>query len=262
MSTFPTTSTEIPDGYAGWLILFDELPSAPLTVQAAAYRIILDKEVGEHKLHEKVFMMAAGNLKSDKAIVNRIGTAMQSRLVHLTMGVNLKGFLKHAEMAEYDHRVRSFIAFRPALLHSFDPNHDDSTFACPRTWEFVSKIIKGVDTLDDFYRPTIVGTVGKGAALEFLSFCKIYTMLPSIEEIIANPAGFDIPNEPGVMFAISGLINAHLTVDNVDHLMIALLRLPPEHQVIALNNALIKNIDLLSTPAIKQWYLANLDNVI
>ena len=36
MSTFPIEGDSIPEGYAGWLILFDELTSAPRSIQAAA----------------------------------------------------------------------------------------------------------------------------------------------------------------------------------------------------------------------------------
>ena len=33
---FPLIDDEVPKGYSGWLIFFDELPSAPRSVQAAA----------------------------------------------------------------------------------------------------------------------------------------------------------------------------------------------------------------------------------
>jgi len=35
-STFPLEGDPIPEGYAGWLVLMDEINSAPKAVQAAA----------------------------------------------------------------------------------------------------------------------------------------------------------------------------------------------------------------------------------
>ncbi len=47
--------------YDGWLLFFDEMADAPPSLQSLAYKIILDKMVGNHKLHSKVRMVAAGN---------------------------------------------------------------------------------------------------------------------------------------------------------------------------------------------------------
>ena len=53
-SDFPIEGDSLPDGKSGWLLLLDELSSAPRGVQAAAYKLILDRMTGSNKLHEKV----------------------------------------------------------------------------------------------------------------------------------------------------------------------------------------------------------------
>lgn len=61
--SFPLQSMdEVPEGYDGWLLFLDEITNAPMAVQAASYRLILDREVGQYKLHDKVFIASAGNL--------------------------------------------------------------------------------------------------------------------------------------------------------------------------------------------------------
>ena len=131
MDIFPLEDDPIPVGYNGWLILLDEFNSAPLTVQQAAYQLVLDKEVGQHKLHKKVGIICAGNLATDKAIVNRMSTAMQSRMIHLELTVNHKDWIVWAAENDIDYRVAAYINFRPYHLHKFDPNHNDKTFPCP-----------------------------------------------------------------------------------------------------------------------------------
>lgn len=130
-AVFPLEDDPIPEGYNGFMLFLDEITSAPISVQSSAYKLILDRMVGQHKLHEKVAMVAAGNLLTDKAIVNRMGTAMQSRMIHLKLTVNPEKWVKWAESNNIDYRVTSFIQFRPELLHKFNPNHDDVTFPCP-----------------------------------------------------------------------------------------------------------------------------------
>lgn len=128
---FPLKGDPIPDGYNGWLLFLDEINSAPLAVQAASYKLILDKAVGQHPLHESVAIVAAGNLATDKAIVNRMGTAMQSRMIHLEMKADRDSWLEWALDNGIDYRIRAFIKFKDTLLHKFDPNHSDKTFPCP-----------------------------------------------------------------------------------------------------------------------------------
>jgi len=57
MDTFPLETDAIPEGYNGWLLFLDELTSATPPVQAAAYKVILDRMVGNHKLH-KMFSLS------------------------------------------------------------------------------------------------------------------------------------------------------------------------------------------------------------
>lgn len=129
--SFPIAGDEPPKGKNGWILFFDEINSAPLSVQAASYKIILDRMVGNHKLHPKVAIVAAGNLDSDKAITNRISTALQSRMIHFELEVDHKSWLEWANNNEVDYRIKSFIGFKPEMLHHFDPNHKDNTFPTP-----------------------------------------------------------------------------------------------------------------------------------
>jgi len=62
---FPLEGEEVPEGYNGWLILLDEMSSAPKSVQAAAYKLILDRQVGS-------FNFSANNRKSSISIGLRI----------------------------------------------------------------------------------------------------------------------------------------------------------------------------------------------
>ena len=79
MAHFPIEGDEIPKGYSGWLLFLDEMTSAPPAIQAAAYKLILDRMVGSHHLHKNVAIVGAGNLETDNAIVQPMSTALQSR---------------------------------------------------------------------------------------------------------------------------------------------------------------------------------------
>lgn len=254
---FPLESDSIPKGYSGWLLFLDELPNAPKSVQDASYKIILDKMVGQHRLHPNVYICAAGNLDTDKSNVTRMNTALQSRLSHLTLNVNPDNWLSWAVDNDIDFRVTSFIEFRKELLHSFNPNHDDNTFACPRTWASVSRLIKGNTALDEIDQTIIQGTVGMGPGLEFKVFTSIFASLPTVKEIMNNPSTAEFIPEPSVFYALAGLVSSEVTLENIDDLSAFTERLPPEFQVVAWKAAIRRNRAIVDSPYIIKWMSDN-----
>ena len=52
--------------------------------------------VGEYKLHDKVAMIAAGNLEDDNAIVNPMSSALISRFAHFYIELNNDEWLEWA----------------------------------------------------------------------------------------------------------------------------------------------------------------------
>lgn len=253
---FPLENDSIPKGYDGWLIILDELSSAPLSIQAASYKLILDRMVGNTKLHPKVKMIACGNLMTDKAIVNRQSTAMQSRMIHLVIHSDLNVSIKHFQSNNFDHRIISFLHFKPSLLHYFDPNHSDLTFPCPRTWDFLNRLIKTWNNPSDIpYEklPLISGVIGQGTAREFYTFCEIYKELPDRSSILTNPETTNVPNEPSSLYAITGMLSEMVNDTTLTSVLKYLNRLPIEFQTITLQSIVRKNTDYLSHPLITPW---------
>lgn len=254
MDVFPLEEDEIPKGYSGWLLFLDEFNSAPMSVQASAYKLTLDRQVGLHKLHPKVAIVCAGNLETDNAIVNSLSTALQSRLIHFELMVDHKEWLDWAAGNNIHHVVLSYINFKPNNIYSFKPENPDSTYACPRTWEFASKLLKHT-SLDD---PNLVyllsGTLGEGVAREFIGFTKVYKNLPTIQQILDNPEKLDVPKDLSTLFALSGSIAANVSEDNFDTLFKFITRIPPEFIVITLRQILKREPEVLSkSKAYQKW---------
>lgn len=262
MNTFPIQGDPIPKGYAGWLLFLDEFNSAPLSVQSAAYKLVLDKKVGEFNLHKNVAIVAAGNLSTDNAITNRLSTAMQSRLVHLELKMNPQHWLEWAATAGIDYRVQAYINYRPDNLMVFDPNHNDKTFANPRTWEFLSSIIKPEAEINPELLPLLAGCVGEGSARQFYGFVKVFDDLPQLDTLIKNPLTAQLPNEPSALYAVSGFIAHKINDKNIDSLVQYVERLPVEFQVIALSGAIKNNPALISNAQVKQWVSRNASKML
>ena len=255
---FPIEGDKIPDGYDGWLLFLDEFNSGNKQTEAAAYKLILDREVYKHKLHPRCLIAAAGNLTTDRAIVNTQSTATTSRLTHYRMRVDHKVWVDWANAHEIDHRIVSLIKFKPELLHRFDTSTSELTFPCPRTWEFASKVIINKATVDHITKTRLAGTVGEGAAVELATYSEIYQNLPTIDQILANPkSGWKVPKEPSELFAVTTMLSHNSTPDTIEKMMIANSRLPTEMQVVTLKDIYKRSPELKKYPVVKEWTTKN-----
>lgn len=251
---FPLETDEIPEGKNGWLVFLDELSSCAKAVEVAAYKIILDRMVGLHRIHPKALMAAAGNKNTDGAVARSLGTAMQSRLVTLELDVNKDDWIKWANENDIDHRIMSFIEFRPDALMSFDPNHNDYTFPCPRTWAMLSDILDTAGDIEITELDLIAGCIGKGMSRDLFSHIQVADALPNIDDIMNSPKTIKIPTEPfDARIAIAGMVSHYANEDNLSVLMDFLVRLPIENQVIAVRNMIQKNKDMYNHTAIQHW---------
>ena len=255
---FPIEGDPIPEGYDGWLLFLDEFNSGNKQTEAAAYKLILDREVYKHKLHDRCLIAAAGNLTTDRAIVNTQSTATTSRLNHYRMRVDHKVWVDWANEHDIDHRIISLIKFKPELLHRFDPSTNELTFPCPRTWEFASKVISGAKAIDHINKIRLAGTIGEGAAVELATYSEIYKNLPTIEQILANPkSGWKVPTEPSELYAVTTMLAHNSTPDSIEKLIIAINRLPTDFQVITFKDIYKRTPVLKGHPVIKEWIVTH-----
>lgn len=261
MVTFPTEEDTVPEEYSGWLLFLDEFNSSSPAVQAASYKLVLDRMVGQYKLHNNVAIVCAGNLETDNAIVQPMSTALQSRLVHLELEVDATEWDQWATDAGIDHRITSYIKFKPGNLYNFRPDHTDATYASPRTWEFANRLLKIIDINEPDAIPLLAGTLSEGIAREFLGFCRIYTDLPEIDSIKKSPETINVPSEPSILYALTGSISHHANEDNIEPLMVYIRRLPIEFQIVCMRDLVRRKKKLNSTKPVQQWITESSANI-
>lgn len=259
---FPLEGDELPINpktgkpYKGFLLFFDEITSAAKQIQAAAYKILLERKVGQHNLHKDVYMAAAGNLEGDNAVVYAMSTALQSRLVHLEMRLDHKEWIEWAIKNGVDSRILAYLSFRPNHLHKFEAEHTDRTFACPRTWWFTHLLIHNRPQLDDIDRSLLSGTVSGGVAAEFFSFLDVYSQLPDLNTIVNDPDNAPIPQEASVKYALTTSLAEHMDDTNVDQIVKFLERVPGvEHRVLCIRMARTRKPSIMRHKSINDMFV-------
>lgn len=257
-----------PAYYDGWFIFFDELTSAPPSLQGAVFRILLEREVSEYKLHPSVVMAAAGNKESDKGVVFPMSTPLRTRLCFIEVDINMQDWTKWAHKNGINSKVITYLHWKPAMLNAFDPNIKQLNCPIARTWEFASNLMNAeeaagnsLDNNPELYT-LIKGVIGN-AVIEFQAFISIFSQLPDINEIIKNPKTADVPNEAGHQYALASVIGEEMSRNptKAADIMDYLARMEPELQTVACMEAFRKNRKLIREPACMAWVTANQDMV-
>lgn len=175
------------------ILFMDEIVQAPGSIQAAALQITLDRKSGTYTLPDGVDIAAAGNRKSDRAGVNSMLTPLSSRFNHFHFDIpSSEEFTEFMTESSWSPELISYHKFRPEAVFDFSPDTlignaetAESTFPCPRTWEFVNDMLMsiGPDDGKEVYEDTLAqfeGLVGSGAAAEFIAFLRSFMNLPDV----------------------------------------------------------------------------------
>lgn len=252
---FPTEDMKKPAGTNGWLLFLDELNSASVETQAACYSLILDRKVGSKKLHKDCYVVAAGNLKTDNAIVNTQSSAMTSRMVNYVMEFDPTVFLEDVVIAhDWEHRVAAYLEWKPEYAHAFDPAKAEDPYACPRTWEMQQLRMKTQDNVKwvdgkgiaqtgfnyeaKHNRASAEGLLGTEIGREFITFCRTFGQIPSTQEVIDDPIGIQLPQSRGLLFALVIQLRRDADSTNLSDIYPCIQRLDPELRVTFLRGLL------------------------
>lgn len=243
------------------ILFLDEISAAPPSVQAAAYQITLDRVVGEHKLPDNCIVIAAGNRVTDKSVAYKMPKALANRLLHLEIEPQFEAWREWAILAGIDERIVGFLSFRQNYLSVFDAGNDDLAYPTPRTWEMVSNVLRFiVSDVEDAY-PLIAGLVGGGAAVEFRTWCKVYTTLPSIEDIFDGKA-VSVPKNTDALYALVASMTAYAREHQDELWKIAnsiryANRMPADYSAVLMKNYLFldgkKNMKLMNIPEFAEY---------
>ncbi len=196
------------DGARG-IIAFDELSDANRQLQSCIYRVILDRQIGDYKLPDGWWPVAAGNRREDRAAAQSISTALANRFAHVQIRADADCWAAWANLNDIDPMLIGFIKYRPNLIHSME-GADLLAFPSPRSWARASKVF---DAPQGMRFKLVAANVGEGAASEVETYFKL-AELPDLEEILTNPGKAPIPEEPAGRYALSSLLSRKMTKEN------------------------------------------------
>ncbi|MCG6934346.1 MAG: AAA family ATPase [Proteobacteria bacterium] len=194
-------------GPAGILFL-DEITSAPPSVSAAAYQLILDRRLGEYRIPDGWAIFAAGNRQGDRGVTYTMPAPLANRFSHFDFEVHLDDWVAWAYRNDIDDRIIAFVRFRPELLFEFNPAHNPVAFPSPRSWEFAHRALQKFEHDNDLRLGAFQACVGPAAGIELNAFIVNLDQLPDINAIIRGEA-VPAPREIDLQYAVAASLVGH-----------------------------------------------------
>jgi len=187
------------------ILFLDEITSAPPSVSAAAYQLILDRRLGEYEVPEGWAIFAAGNRQGDRGVTYTMPAPLANRFSHFELEAHLDDWVAWAYKHEIDERVIGFLRFRPELLFDFDPAHNPVAFPSPRSWEFAHRALKKFGNSADLLQGTLQACVGPAAGIELTAFVNSLDKMPDLDAIVAGEPT-PVPDEIDLQYAVAAAL--------------------------------------------------------
>ncbi|MCW8910923.1 MAG: MoxR family ATPase [Gammaproteobacteria bacterium] len=199
------------------ILFLDEITSAPPSVSAAAYQLILDRRLGNYEVPEGWAIFAAGNRQGDRGVTYTMPAPLANRFSHYEVDVNLDDWVAWAWERGINERVIAFLRFRPDLLFDFDPSHNPVAFPSPRSWEFTHNALHKFEDHPELFLGALQACVGPAAGIELNAFIDSLDQMPDLDAIIAGEK-VPAPKEIDLQYAVaSALVGRAIQVKGKDN---------------------------------------------
>lgn len=187
------------------ILFLDEITSAPPSVSAAAYQLILDRRLGNYQVPEGWAIFAAGNRQGDRGVTYTMPAPLANRFSHYEVDVNLDDWVAWAYTHEINEKIIAFLRFRPDLLFDFDPAHNPVAFPSPRSWEFAHNALEKFGDKPQLLLGTLQACVGPAAGIELKAFIDNLDNMPNLDAIVSGEE-VAAPKEIDLQYAVAAAL--------------------------------------------------------
>jgi len=244
------------------ILFLDEITSAPPSVSAAAYQLILDRRLGDYIVPDGWAIFAAGNRQGDRGVTYSMPAPLANRFSHFEVDTHLDDWVAWAFKNGIDERIIAFLRFRPELLFDFDPTHNPVAFPSPRSWEYCHRALKKFMDTPELLLGSLQACVGQAAGIELKAFIDNLENMPDLEAIVRGEKA-SVPKEIDLQYAVSTALVGHAiraknsgdAQEKFGNILDYARKMPQREMGVMLVSDMHRAIgqDLFSVPQFAQW---------
>lgn len=257
-------------------LLLDEAGDAENPTQKVLARIVNNREIGTRKLPAGCSIGLAGNRRKDRSGVQRMASMFQNRFCQIELEFNADLLLEHLQEHEFHEAGLSFIKLSPQFVYSENVPDEPGPFVSPRSFEKGIRALThlareakldrnslpgvGDDDVDVIARSVLSGWIGAGASAQFFAHLKYQHELPTMEEIVLDPAKAKLPKSMGAQYMVSFMLGARAQNKALEPVIRYFRRLGVEFQVVTMKRLIDRQqkgtgelTTLFNTPGVTDW---------
>lgn len=239
------------------VLLLDEINTGSQAMQNVCLQLVLERRVGEHILEDGWWIIATGNRVKDKGSITRMGQPLKNRFAHFEVEPDVESAIAHGIRIGIDQRLLAFLRFKKEHLHCPPINDDVNAFPTPRQW--FQNVNRYLDQPRDIRPHMIQAMVGQRAAVDLEGFLRVYHELPTFTEVVKNPDGANVPQEPAARFAVSMMLAREASAKVFGQVWKYAKRLGRELEIHTIIDATRHTSALIETSTYGEFAIANQD---
>ena len=214
---YPNTSLGLHTGKP-MILMFDELgKSASQSVINAILPALNERRWGNRDFHPDTYVFATTNLGTEN-VGDILKPHVRNRITRVKMAKpTAKEYIAYMANHNLHPALGAWIERNPHCFESFEdvPNPDDNpliyhpavqrpAFVTHRSMTRANIILHKRDFLsEEAVTHALMGTIGAPAAMEIMTFVRLADQLPTRQEILSNPTGAQVPDNPSAMILLA-----------------------------------------------------------
>lgn len=239
------------------IVCFDDMHGAVQLVQMPCMQLIREGELGGLKIpRHQIMFFVTGNRRQDRAGSQGFITPFVNRCALFDLVIPLDDWKKYMLEKGYPDWIVGFANFKPSGIQTRTLENvsaitgGESNFPSYRSWEELAKSALAGAGGVAIYSAFIGAAVGQEAA----QFERTWHELPSLEQILNEPATARIPDGASAKYALMGMLSSRTPKSKVGQMVQYLNRLPgQELTTVCIRDILQRLPELASTAPIVKW---------
>lgn len=226
------------------IVMLDEYGKANPAVKQGLTAFMLERRMGNLKLHPDSIVFATTNLGGE-GVGDMLVAHQRNRITVVTLKKpDYMAYIEWGINNGIDHTLLGWVKDNPHVFQSFEDvqNPDDNpyifhprsqraAFVTPRSLEAASDWLKVRDRLDDMsLTAALIGTVGDRAAMDLMAFVRLANDLPTLKAIKESPDTAKVPESAAAVCMVVYRTLASIEADWIDAWMVYLGRIGAEAQ--------------------------------
>lgn len=245
------------------IVFLDEFGQGDADTKKAAAQLLLKGEIGPHRLHKGISVIAASNGSADRSGVTKSFDFVINRRMEVRLTPDLPSWLAWAAINNVMPVSMAFAQQNPQIVFAESVPEKQGPWTTPRSLVMADRLLQakatrngGVIPSDPASIEAVQGIMGPGAG-QYFAFVKLEQEMPSYEDIVKNPDKVKVPQKPDAQMLVCYTLAHHLKMADADPVLKYVERMPKEFAVTFATTACRRQPQLVMHKAFNAWAKEN-----